>query len=84
MKPRSAVRGAALSHGYRASLGQTVPQTFGSGAHVHLSIWDDEGCRDLTYDPRCPEGFSQLGRQFIGGILHHVPGLIALTCPSFN
>jgi glutamine synthetase len=85
MKLRSAVRGVALQHGYYASFApKPFPWTFGSGAHVHLSVWDTATDRNLMYDPAAEETFSDFGRHFVGGILKHLPGLIALTCPSFN
>jgi glutamine synthetase len=85
MKLRNAVRGVALQHGYYASFApKPFPWTFGSGAHVHLSVWDTATNRNLMYEPAAEEGFSDLGRHFVGGILKHLAGLIALTCPSFN
>ncbi|MDQ6673344.1 MAG: glutamine synthetase family protein [Chloroflexota bacterium] len=85
MKLRSAVRGVALQHGHYASFApKPFPWTFGSGAHVHLSIWDTASNRNLMYDPGAEETFSRLGRFFVGGILRHLPALIALTCPSYN
>jgi glutamine synthetase len=36
------------------------------------------------YDPDQEETFSQVGRHFVAGVLHHLPALVALTCPSFN
>jgi glutamine synthetase len=84
-KLRNAVRGVALQHGYYASFApKPFPWTFGSGAHVHLSVWDEASNRNLMYDPNAEEAFSDLGRHFVGGILKHLSGLIALTCPSFN
>jgi glutamine synthetase len=84
-KLRNAVRGVALQHGYNASFApKPFPWTFGSGAHVHLSVWDEVSNRNLMYDPNAEEAFSDLGRHFVGGILKHLSGLIALTCPSFN
>jgi glutamine synthetase len=85
MKLRNAVRGVALQHGYYASFApKPFPWTFGSGAHVHLSVWDAASNRNLMYDPHAEATFSMLGRHFVGGILRHLPALIALTCPSFN
>jgi glutamine synthetase len=85
IKLRSAARGVALQHGYYASFApKPFPWTFGSGAHVHLSLWDTTTDRNLMYDPDQEETFSQVGRYFVGGILHHLPALVALTCPSFN
>jgi glutamine synthetase len=85
IKLRNAVRGVALQHGYYASFApKPFPWTFGSGAHVHLSVWDAASDRNLMYDPEAEETFSQLGRYFVGGVLRHLPAMIALTCPSFN
>ncbi|HEY3062685.1 MAG TPA: glutamine synthetase family protein [Chloroflexota bacterium] len=85
MKLRNAVRGVALQHGYYASFApKPFPWTFGSGAHVHLSVWDIESDRNLMYDAGAEETFSTLGRYFVGGLLRHLPALIALTCPSYN
>src|SRR5215470_11130954 len=36
------------------------------------------------YDAKQPYGISQLGLNFIGGILDHLPGLLAITCASYN
>jgi glutamine synthetase len=85
MKLRNAVRGVALEHGLYASFApKPFPWTFGSGAHVHLSVWDTATERNLMYDPNAEASFSDYGRHFVGGILKHLPALIALTCPSYN
>src|SRR5215470_11023683 len=36
------------------------------------------------YDAKQPYGISQLGLQFIAGILDHLPGLLAITCACYN
>jgi glutamine synthetase len=54
----------------------------GSGCHVHLSLWS--GDHNALYDPHGQLGMSRLGRAFIAGILDHLPGLLAITCPSVN
>jgi glutamine synthetase len=60
----------------------------GSGAHIHFSLWSTPGGlreeENLLYDPQGRGGVSALGYQFIGGILAHLPGLLALTCASPN
>jgi glutamine synthetase len=81
---RETIRGVARSHGLVASL---APKPFanqaGNGAHIHFSLWD-EGGRNLFYDPAAADGLSLIGRQFMAGILAHLPALIAITCPSVN
>jgi glutamine synthetase len=80
---RETVRGVALAHGLVASFApKPFPDQAGSGCHVHLSLWR-EG-RNLLYDPAGEAGLSPAGRGFVAGILAHLPGLLALTCPSVN
>ncbi len=85
IKLRDTVRGVALRHGLLASFApKPFPESIGSGCHVHFSLWDRDGQRNLLYDPHDPRGLSEMGRQFIAGVLDHLPALIALTCPSYN
>jgi glutamine synthetase len=85
IKLRDTVRGVALQHGLLASFApKPYPDEYGSGCHVHFSLWDQESGRNLLYDPQDPRGLSQDGRSFIAGILEHLPALVALTCPSYN
>jgi glutamine synthetase len=85
IKLRDTVRGVALQHGLLASF---APKPFagfiGSGCHVHISLWDQQSGRNLLYEPEVGSGLSQSARHFIGGILHHLSALLALTCPSVN
>jgi glutamine synthetase len=80
---RETVRAVALQHGLVATFApKPFPDQAGSGCHVHLSIW--RGDRNAFYDPQGQLGLSQLGRQFVAGVLDHLPGLLAITCPSVN
>ena len=80
---RETVRGVAHHHGLVASF---APKPFadqaGNGCHIHLSFWSDN--RNAMYDPNGQLNISTLGRAFIAGILEHLPGLLAITCPSVN
>lgn len=84
MKFRDTVRGVALRHGLLASFAaKPFADSIGSGAHVHFSLWDADG-RSALYDPAAERGLSALGRQFLAGVLEHLPALVALTTPSYN
>jgi len=84
MKFRDTVRGVALRHGLLASFApKPFPDEIGSGAHIHFSLWDDNG-RSVLYDPTAERGLSELGRHFIAGVAEHLPALVALTAPSYN
>jgi glutamine synthetase len=80
---RDTVRGVALRHGLVATF---APKPFadqaGSGCHVHLSLWQGE--RNVMHDPNGQLGLSSVGRGFVAGVLEHLPGLLAITCPSVN
>ena len=85
MKFRDTVRGVALAARSVASFApKPYPDAIGSGAHVHFSLWDTDGQRNLLYDPAADRGLSRLGRQFIAGVAEHLPALVALTAPSWN
>lgn len=81
---RESIRGVAREHGLVASLApKPFPDQAGNGAHIHFSLWDAEG-RNVFYDRSAPDGLSLVGRQFLAGVLAHLPALVALTCPSVN
>ena len=85
MKFRDTVRGVAWQHGLLASFApKPYPDQIGSGAHLHFSLWDSDGERNLLYDPQADRGLSATGRHFIAGIADHLPALAALTTPSYN
>lgn len=82
---RETVRNVAYSHGLYASLApKPFPLQAGNGAHIHFSLWDLNGMRNLMYDAADVYGISKMGYHFIAGVLDHLPGLLALTCPSYN
>ncbi|HEY3231752.1 MAG TPA: glutamine synthetase family protein [Roseiflexaceae bacterium] len=84
IKLRETIRGVAQEYGLYASLApKPFPDQAGNGAHIHFSLWGDEG-RNVFYDRAAPDGLSTTGRQFMAGVLDHLPALVALTCPSFN
>ncbi|HKT37380.1 MAG TPA: glutamine synthetase family protein [Ktedonobacterales bacterium] len=86
---RETVRGVAHQHGVLASFAaKPFLDQAGSGAHIHFSLWgaagSDAAGRNLLYDENGRGGISALGYHFIGGIMAHLPGLLALTCASPN
>ena len=82
---RETVRNVATQHGMVASLApKPMPDQAGNGCHIHWSLWDLDGRRNLLYDPNDPYQLSKAGYHFMAGVLAHLPGLLALTTPSFN
>ncbi len=80
------VRNVAASHGMVATfMPKPVYGDNGSGMHVHVSLWDASGTRNLFYDPDDEYAeLSQLARYFIGGLLEHGRALSALVSPTVN
>jgi glutamine synthetase len=82
---RETVRGVALKHGRFASF---APKPWGdqagNGCHLHFSGWNGDESINRFYEPDAEYNISQLARQFMAGILDHLPGLVALTCASVN
>ncbi len=86
---RETVRGVAHQHGVIASFAaKPFLDQAGSGAHIHFSLWGAPGSpnaeRNLLYDPQGRGNISQPGFHFIGGVMAHLPALVALTCASPN
>ena len=82
---RETVRNVAWRHGLYASFApKPFPDQAGNGCHIHFSAWDTDGKSNLFYDPSDGQRLSKLAYQFIGGIMEHLPALVALTCPSMN
>jgi glutamine synthetase len=86
---RQVVHSAARAHGVLASFAaKPFLDEAGSGAHIHFSLWGAPGApyegQNLLYDPQGRGDVSALAYHFIGGILAHLPGLLALTCASPN
>jgi glutamine synthetase len=82
---RETVRNVAWRHGFYASF---APKPFadqaGNGCHLHFSAWDATGTQNLFFDAHDRFCLSPTAYHFIGGVLEHLPALVALTCPSVN
>lgn len=86
---RETTRGVARSFDLLATF---APKPFldqaGSGAHIHLSLWGTDESqhsgKNLFYDAKQRGSLSQFGKHFVGGVLRHIRGLVAITCGSPN
>jgi glutamine synthetase len=82
---RETIRGVAARSGLVASLApKPWPDQAGNGAHIHFSLWDADGQRNLFHDAAGRFGLSGTAEQFLAGVLRHASGLLALTAPSVN
>lgn len=82
---RETARGVAQRHGLVASFApKPFPGEAGNGSHIHWSLWRTRDGANHFHDPRGPHGLSGAALAFIGGVLAHLPALLALTAPSVN
>ena len=79
------VKTIAEKHGLRATF---MPKPFdnltGNGCHMHISLWDKTGRRNLFLDKKEEMGLSKLAYAFLGGILHSADALAAVFNPAVN
>jgi glutamine synthetase len=82
---KEVVRALARQAGWVASF---MPKPYahlpGCGLHLHLSVWDVKGTRDLSMGETDDAVLSPLGRHFLGGLLAHAPGLAGVGSPIVN
>tara|TARA_B100000676_G_scaffold307303_1_gene365418 strand:- start:1295 stop:2602 length:1308 start_codon:yes stop_codon:yes gene_type:complete len=79
------VKSIAEKHGLRATF---MPKPFahltGNGCHMHTSLWDRKGQKNLFADKKDEMGLSPLAYHFLGGVLQHARALCAITNPTVN
>ena len=79
------VKTLAESHGIRATF---MPKPFkdltGNGCHMHVSMWDETGRRNLFLDRKDEMGLSSLAYNFLGGILNSAEAMCAIFNPTVN
>ncbi|HEY5477406.1 MAG TPA: glutamine synthetase, partial [Tepidiformaceae bacterium] len=56
----------------------------GSGMHIHQSLGDENGAKNLFCDTNSQYGLSDLARHFIAGQLAHARGMSAILAPLVN
>lgn len=71
----------------RGMLATFMPKPFpdqnGSGMHLHQSVWDVDGSRNLFASTEGTD-ISELARIYIGGLLEHAITIAAILAPTVN
>ncbi len=79
------VKSIAEKHELRATF---MPKPFinltGNGCHVHLSVWDLKGKKNLFHDKKDEVGLSSMAYHFLGGLMKHGEAITAITNPTVN
>jgi len=78
---RATIRAVGLRHGFRTSFSPKVDAAgVGNGGHVHVSPWRDGA--NLMAGGSGRYGLTPDGEAFAGGVLAHLPALLAIGAPS--
>ena len=79
------VKSIAEKHELRATF---MPKPFshltGNGCHMHISLWNSNKSKNLFHDDKGELGVSNLGYNFLGGLIQNAIGMCAITNPTVN
>ena len=56
----------------------------GSSGHLHQSLWDLDGSKNLFHDEKGELGMSATFRHYLAGVLHTLPEFTAMYAPTIN
>ena len=75
----------AEKHGFKATfMPKPIEALTGNGCHAHISAWDKDAKNNKFADKTDEVGLSELGRNFLGGLMEHATSLVAITNPTVN
>jgi glutamine synthetase len=79
---RSAVKQVARRHGYHATFmcRPNLPNVMSSGWHLHQSLGGSG--KNLFSDPK--QDLSEIGKQYLAGLLSHARGACVFSTPTIN
>ncbi|RMG10455.1 MAG: glutamine synthetase [Deltaproteobacteria bacterium] len=82
---KTAVKEIASRHGVTASFMAKWSLAYpGCSGHLHQSLWDAAGKKNLFHDPDDPRGMSKLFRHYLAGQQRLLPELTACIAPTVN
>jgi len=82
---KTAVKEIAYNHGvlatFMAKINENLP---GCGGHVHQSLWDKAGKKNLFYDEKDKMKMSELLKSYTAGQLFCLPHILPMFAPTIN
>ena len=80
---KTAVKEIAYKHGiiatFMAKINENLP---GCGGHVHQSLWDRSGKKNLFYNEKDKMKMSDLAKSYVAGQLHCLPHILPDVCST--
>jgi glutamine synthetase len=82
---KTAVKEIAYKHGVMATFMAKISESLpGCGGHVHQSLWDKAGKKNLFYDEKDKHHMSEVMKSYIAGQLFCLPHLLPMYAPTIN
>ncbi|MDZ4713869.1 MAG: glutamine synthetase [Cytophagales bacterium] len=82
---KTAVKEIALRHGVMATFMAKISESLpGCGGHVHQSLMDKSGKKNMFFDGNDKQKMSAVMRHYLAGQLHCLPYLLPLYAPTIN
>ena len=82
---KTAVKEIAYKHGimatFMAKINENLP---GCGGHVHQSLWDKNGTKNLFHTDNDPNRMSGIMKNYIAGQLFCLPHILPMFAPTIN
>ena len=82
---KTAVKEIAYKHGimatFMAKINENLP---GCGGHVHQSLWDKTGKKNLFHDEKDKMKMSELMKSYVAGQLFCLPHVLPMFAPTIN
>jgi glutamine synthetase len=82
---KTAVKEIAYKHGimatFMAKINENLP---GCGGHVHQSLWDKTGKKNLFYNEKDTMKMSELMKSYVAGQLFCLPHILPMFAPTIN
>jgi glutamine synthetase len=82
---KTAVKEIAYRHGIMATFMAKISETLpGCGGHVHQSLWDKAGKKNLFFDADDGLKMSPVMKSYLAGQLYCLPHLLPMYAPTVN
>ncbi len=82
---KSAVKEIGYRHGIIPSfMAKQTSALPGCGGHIHQSLWDSKGKKNLFYDQNALDGMSSVMKHFLAGQLKCLPEILPMFAPTIN
>ena len=82
---KTGVKEIAYRHGVMATFMAKISENLpGCGGHVHQSLWDKAGGKNVFYNAKNPANMSSIMKSYTAGQLACLPHILPLFAPTIN